>query len=507
MRNYEKNFCLKTRAMTMIVALPALAFSLILLSSLAARSAETPSETPAAKAADAQNGLEEKIWNLLDNDKAVYVTLPEADFRALGKGFDLPDGGKTVTELAMKAPGGAFDPRDVAKIPAATLGYKADWIVERYKRYNLDWDITGLRLTSLDPDAKKYPWMIIMNGGAANVYEFFVDLKNRPGWGQYLAQKLNVMIITIPGNFKYGGWDEPIQSIKRQPQYLLDRDLSMEESEVRNCLLTNAVVLQGVKALIMKHTQGDILMVGHSTSGEISMLANDDPDLRARLKGRYMGWGSGGPARMDNVRMTKEGKGGAGFDAGATAAPARKHVPLQILSRRDVASYSHGYSGFLNPLYEPGMSHAQIAEKWLEVEGRRRANFKQQIQDLEHGGDIDQKGRVEVEIENLLKKSGNPWGVNLEDVSKDLFMTHYTRMDGYKTMVWTVGHFDRNHWLPEDPMKAVEVFYATEYRAKNPNAKIRLIVWDPPLTHYGHVEMPKQLAAADYSVIRWIMKQ
>ena len=69
------------------------------------------------------------------------------------------------------------------------------------------------------------------------------------------------------------------------------------------------------------------------------------------------------------------------------------------------------------------MSHAQIAEKWLEVEGRRRANFKQQIQDLEHGGDIDQKGRVEVEIENLLKKSGNPWGVNLEDVSKDLFMT------------------------------------------------------------------------------------
>jgi len=125
---------------------------------------------------------------------------------ALGEGFDLPDGGKNVTDLAMKAPGGAFDPRDVAKIPAKTLGYKADWIVERYKRYNLDWDITGLRLTSLDPNAKTYPWLIIMNGGAANVYEFFVDLKNRPGWGQYLAQKLNVMIITIPGNFKYGGW-------------------------------------------------------------------------------------------------------------------------------------------------------------------------------------------------------------------------------------------------------------------------------------------------------------
>ena len=492
----------------MIVALPALAFCLILLSSPAARGTGTPSETPAPKAADLQNGIEEKIWNLLDNDKAVYVTLPEADFRALGDGFDLPDGGKTVTELAMKAPGGAFDPRDVAKVPPETLGYKADWIVERYKRYNLDWDITGLRLTSLDPDAKKYPWMIIMNGGAANVYEFFVDLKNRPGWGQYLAQKLNVMIITIPGNFKYGGWEEPIQSIKRQPQYLLDRDLPMEESEVRNCLLTNAVVLQGVKALIMKHTQGDLLMIGHSTSGEISMLANEDPDLRARLKGRYLGWGSGGPARMDNVRLVKEGRGGSGSDAGAVppAPRGRKPIPLQILSRRDVASYSHGYSGFLNPLYEPGMSHAQIAEKWLEVEGRRRANFKQQIQDLEHGGDIDQKGRIEVEIENILKKTGNPWGVNLEDVSKDLFMTHYTRMDGYNKMVWTVGHFDRNHWMPEEPMKAVEVFYATEYRAKNPKAKIRLIVWDPPMTHYGHLELPRELAAAEFEVVRWLVR-
>ena len=165
--------------------------------------------------------VEEKIWKLLGDNKSVYVTLPEPDFRSLGEGFDLPDGGKTVTDLALAAAGGAFDPRDVAKIPAEKLGYKAEWVVERYKRYNMDWDITGLKLTSLNPDAKKYPWFIIMNGGAANFYEFFVDLKNRPGWAQYLAQKMNVMIVTIPGNFKYGGWEEPVQSLKRQPQYVL----------------------------------------------------------------------------------------------------------------------------------------------------------------------------------------------------------------------------------------------------------------------------------------------
>jgi len=81
--------------------------------------------------------------------------------------------------------------------------------------------------------------------------------------------------------------------------------------------MDNAVTLQGVKALIMNNTTGDLLMIGHSTSGEISMLANGDPDLRARMKGRYIGWGSGGPARMDNVRLAKEGRGGSGSDAGA----------------------------------------------------------------------------------------------------------------------------------------------------------------------------------------------
>ena len=138
--------------------------SIMMITAEKARSAE--------KEADLTNrNLEAKIWKLLDDDKAVFVSLSESDFRALGEGFDLPDGGTTVTHLAQAAPGGAFDPRDVGKIPAATLGYKADWVVERYKRYGMDWDITGLRLTSLNPDAKKYPWFIIMNGGAANFYE------------------------------------------------------------------------------------------------------------------------------------------------------------------------------------------------------------------------------------------------------------------------------------------------------------------------------------------------
>ena len=464
--------------------------------------------------ASANEPVEQKIWKLLDNPKAVYVSLPTPDFMALG--WALPDGGKTVTDLALAAPGGAFDPRDVAKVDPKVLGYKADWIVERYKHYNLDWDITGLRLTSNDPDAKKYPWLIIMNGGAANVYEFYVDLKNRPGWGQYLAQKLNVMIVTIPGNFKYGGWDEPINSEKRQPAYLLDKELSMDEYEIRNCLLTNTNVMQGLKQLIVKNTTGDILLIGHSTSGEMAMLANNDPELRARTNGRYLGWGSGGPAKLDLVQAARAKAAGKpvdrppipGFPVERTATPATEREPmaLHLLSRRNKETYARGYSRWLNPLYEPGDSTYDIADKWIKAESRRRAQFKQQIQSLEHGGDIDKKGWIEVSIENLLKKTGNPWGVNLEEVSAELFSTHYTKMDGYQRMVWTTAHYDRNHWVPEDPMKSPEVFFATEYRRVNPTAEVRLINYDPLMTHYGHVELPQQLAEATYGVVRWLVR-
>ena len=113
---------------------------------------------------------------------------------------------------------------------------------------------------------------------------------------------------------------------------------------------------------------------------------------------------------------------------------------------------------------------------------------------------------VELEIKRLLAASGNPWGVDFEEVQSELMSTYFTRITGFKKMVWTVGHMDRNHWLPEDPLNSEEVFVANQFRAANPAASVRLIVWDPQMTHYGHLELPKQKAAADYSVIRWLVK-
>ncbi|MEY4879169.1 MAG: hypothetical protein RJB62_638 [Pseudomonadota bacterium] len=442
---------------------------------------------------------DERIWPRLEDGNAVFVSVPESDFRSLGSAFELPDGGRHVTELANAAPGGAFDPRDLQDIAPEDLGYKADWVVERYSRYNLDWDIAGLRLTSLDPEAANHPWIVIINGGAANFYEFYVDLKNRPGWAQYLAQKLNVMVVSIPGNFKYGGWDEPTADPARQPAYLLDRDLSSEEYELRHMIYTNSLILQGLKALVMNHTSGELLLVGHSTSGELSMMAYEDPDLAARLQHRFLGWGSGGAARVEAIQAVREG-----VPPDAETVARRATLPLEVLERRDPEGYSDGYSGILNPMYEPGFTMRQVAENWLASEDRRRPNFKQQLQNWEHGDLLTLRARTEVRIEEHLLETGNPWGVVLDDVNKDLFATHYTRMDGFERMVWMTARWDTNHWNPDDQAKSPEIFVANEYRRKNPEADIRLINWDLPMTHYGHLELPRELAGATYSVVRWL---
>jgi len=459
--------------------------------------------------ADFSNG---KIAALLDQPKS-YVMLAEPDFRALK--LPLPDGGKHVTELALAAPGGAFDPRDVAKLDPKLLGYKADWFVERFTRYNLPWDIGGLRLTSNDPDAKNKPWVVILNGGAANIYEFYIDLKNRPGWGQSLAQKLNVLIVSIPGNFRYGGWEEPIAT--RKPAFLLDRDLTADEELIYNSVFTFQVILQGLKQLIVKHTSGDLLIVGHSTGGELPALAETDPELKARLKGRYLGWGSGGPVSIKAAIAAQKAAnpnftpaptltgGGGGGGAGRNWTESGEFW-LNTMARRTPQVYSRVYSRWLNPLYEPGMSVFDIATKWLEVEGRRRANFKQPLQDLEHSDNFKMKGEVEVAIERALAKTGNPWKINLEEVQKDLCSTSFAPTTGYKTMVWCVAKLD-GHWNALYPDAGTDVTIAKEYLRRNPDAKIRVIGWDLNLPHYGHVELPEHLGAAFIDVVDWMMKQ
>lgn len=429
-----------------------------------------------------QPSAEDKVVALLADDAPYHAVSPEL-FAELG--WDLPDGGNSVSELADAAPGGAFDPRALESIPSEKLGYTARWHEVRFSAYNLDWDIGGLHLIPADADPE-LPTMVIINGGAANWYEFFIGPKNRPGLGQYLAQKVAVLLVTIPGNYRHGGWTETDFG-KRIPAYLLDQDVSPSESKIRNSVYTFRVVSDGVKALIDQVVQGPAVVIGHSTGGEVQFILKDE--LEDKSHGLSMGWGTGGPAGM---RVMREFRGIRQPDDFLHVSQVRARTPDQ---------YSRGYLGPLNPYWDPDKSRQAMAETWMGAEERRRAQFKQPLQDMEHSSTINLLEHIAVQIRETLE--GNSLGVDADDVIDDLFLTMDSPLTGYKKMIWTTAQLDTGHWNA-NLEEARELLIANEFREQNPGVAIRVLLFDVPMTHYGHIENPRELAGGLVAALRWL---
>jgi len=433
---------------------------------------------------------DQKIRELLDQNRE-FASLSAETFN--GMGWDLPDNGRAVKAIADAAPGGAFDPKKLEALSASAVGYRARWHVLRYKYYGLDWDITGLQLTPNKPDPG-LPTLAIIHGGSANWYEFFLDPVNQPGLGQYLAQRVPVMLITIPGNYANGGWKER-QFEKRTPGYVLDRQIPPDEAAVRNAVFTFTLVAEGVRKLLEQTTSGPLLILGHSTGGEIQYLLKES-SLKSRVKDRSIGWGTGGPAFI-----TKDHDEILGVRAGRVVTYGR-YPRVDILRARDAEGYiSSNYVGPLNPL--KGATPLDVAKAWFEHEGVRRPQFKQTLQDLEHQGFVEHRARLENEIREAVK--GNKYGVVADDVVRDLFSTMSPPVKGYRRMVWMVGSLDDGHWDPT-PGTAREYYFAKRFRQENPGVPIRILLIDAPLTHYGHIERPKQLAGVMLEAVRWVIE-
>jgi hypothetical protein len=69
-------------------------------------------------------------------------------------------------------------------------------------------------------------------------------------------------------------------------------------------------------------------------------------------------------------------------------------------------------------------------------------------------------------------------------------------------LVWVVGRLDDGHWDAQ-PEQALEGNVAQRFRQENPGAPIRVLLVDAPITHYGHIERPKQLAAVLIGAVKW----
>jgi len=433
------------------------------------------------RAADAESQLLESLHH-----PRRYTVVPQDLFQRLG--WDLPDGGARVKALADAAPGGAFDPRDLEKLPVDALGYRAAWHVVRYRHYNLDWDITGLLLSPAAP-VPSLPTVAFINGGSANWYEFFVDPSNRPAVAQYLAQRVPVLLVTIPGNYRPGGWSEPIAA--RKPPYLLDRKLTDAEAAARNAIFTFSMVAEGVAQLVERATTGPLLIAGHSTGGEIQFLLQRR--LGLRLNGYSLGWGTGGPA---SIRRTWNDEAAGARNRGNRR---RQYPPLAVLRPRTVDEYSRSYIGPLNPL-GPG-TPVEIADRWFAREQRRRPQFKQVLQDLEHQGEVEHREEAARAIRAAIAAAGLP--VDPKAVIEDLFSTTTAPLEGYRRMIWTTALGDDGHW-DADAERARELFVADAFRRANPDADVRVLVFGVPMSHYGHIERPRELAGGLLAAVKWL---
>jgi pimeloyl-ACP methyl ester carboxylesterase len=431
----------------------------------------------------AESTAEDEVLKLLATDQAFHAVSPQL-FEQLG--WDLPDGGEIVKAMADASPGGALDPRKLEMIPTDTLGYRASWHEVRFQVYGLDWDIPGLHLMPENP-IPGLPTMVIINGGAANWYEFFLDPLNRAGLGQYLAQKVPVLLLSIPGNYRHGGWTEN-QFDKRIPGYLLDRDVPSEETAIRNAVYTFRVVTDGVQAIIDKVVQGPAVIIGHSTGGEVQFILKNS-SLNNKLRDMSMGWGTGGPAGMNAMREFR-----------GTRQPG-DYPHVSELRARTPDQHSRGYLGPLNPFWDPDISRQAMAEAWMGKEERRRAQFKQPLQDMEHSSTNYLRPHIEEQIRETL--DGNALGVDANEVIDDLFTTMESPITGYRKMIWTTTLLDTGHW-DDDLTQARELLISDEFRAANPDASIRVLLFEVPMTHYGHIEKPRQLAGGLVAALHWL---
>lgn len=98
----------------------------------------------------------------------------------------------------------------------------------------------------------------------------------------------------------------------------------------------------------------------------------------------------------------------------------------------------------------------------------------------------------------------NTYGVDADEVMRDLFTTMSPPLKGYRRMAWIVGSLDDGHW-DRVPEQAREWNIAQRFRKENPGVPIRVLLIEKPITHYAHIERPKELAAVLVGAVKWVV--
>lgn len=133
--------------------------------------------------------------------------------------------------------------------PYADTDFSEREVEARYHRNGYDWDIHGTWYMPRQPRVPGYAFVLI-HGGGVNELDFQVTPDGRPGLARVLAaQGFQVLTPSYPGLWAPGGqWLAPAP--ERKPFYLLDRELSDDETRDRLHKATYPVYMQGFAALV-----------------------------------------------------------------------------------------------------------------------------------------------------------------------------------------------------------------------------------------------------------------
>ena len=329
--------------------------------------------------------------------------------------------------------------------------------ITRFTRNGYEWDIHG---TLYIPEKEAVPGVafVVCHGNLGS--ESFMDLTpdGRPGFSRLLAAQgfLN-MAITYPGHHSPPDriWRDDIAT--RQPIYLFDQKISLEETLDRNLKCTWNTICQGVGALVDAYMPDRKVFL---TSGPMGIFLKNF-SKKTKTAG-ITTYGHGGP---DGWRLQWR------QDTGADA----EHVyPIGDIYRRSPQGMRS--SGYEN---EKTLTPWGGAEEFIAWSQNVRSNIKTCVNNNQHGGNIEI-------LKETAKRTGLPEGEYIDYFNEEPDREWMKDVG----VLLTVGEKDKRHWIQGDRLEDKREYYmGLKYAQYTDKTHVVLV---PRLGHAGYAELENQ---------------
>lgn len=340
--------------------------------------------------------------------------------------------------------------------PYTEVEFRAAEVWARYRRNGYDWDMHGTVYTpkqELDPRRG----FVFFHGGAGS--EKIMDLTpdKRPGLARVLAsQGFKVLTLTYPGHYPPGGvWHSPVA--ERNPIYLKDRNLPLEEILDRNLKCTFNVILQGAAQLADEHLAGrEIIAFGHSTGGPMATHLTRFSQ-KTEVIG-IVGFGSGGP---DSWRLEWRNK---------TGAESYVEKPIDHVSRRSPDSFKE--AGYVDPA---DLTPWGGADDYIRLVSPLRSQLKTSLCDNQHNAAL-----------GILEEYPRRTGLPRAEYFDHLLDPDPNWLKSIRVLL-VVGENDKGHWVKGEKLEHKrEMFMGAKYADSTRGAHVVLI---PRYGHVGYAEL------------------